>query len=294
MPYPSSAASIAGSVTLPPTACPPSATSLPIWPTVRDSYAFVLRRQRELARLALPWLLSALAVGAAGAALGHGEWTWTTARLLDWLGAMAVTVAWLRLASVGTPARWGAPLDRGVASLLLRSTLVTLLCLLPGGVLALLGSQLASSALPDAAGQVLGVVVLAGALLAAMYALMRLQLYVVAGALRVTSLSLADAWRMMRGHTARLVAVYLVVSLLGMLVGMVGIALGTGLLLSLLGPEAAQGFVLPSAGGRLSGPTLLIEALVRTLTYGLAALNATVLAALARHVLPTTIASSAQ
>jgi hypothetical protein len=120
---------------------------------------------------------------------------------------------------------------------------------------------------------------------------MRLQLYVVAGALRVAPLRLADAWRVMAGHTARLIAVYLSVSLLGIVVGMVGIALGAGLLVGLLGPEAAPGFVLPSEGGRLSAPSLLIEALVRTVGYGLAALNATVLAALARHVLPSAIAS---
>lgn len=283
--------SVAGAVASTPPVVPANAGRLPVWRTVHDSYAFVLRRQGALARLALPWLVAALAVGYGGARLGYAQPAWAAASLIHFLGSAALTVAWLRGAVEGRPAGWGAPLDAGVAALLLRSVLVGVLCLLPGAGVALLGGRLVAGVLPGNAGQVLGVVVLAGATLAILYALMRLQLYVVAGALRVASLGLADAWRVMGGHTARLIAVYLSVSLLGIVVGVVGIALGAGLLVGLLGPEATPGLVLPSEGGRLSGASLLIEALVRTVGYGLAALNATVLAILARHVLPTAIAS---
>lgn len=294
MPPQSSHASAAGAAIPTPASSPAAPGRLPVWRTVRDSYAFVLRRQGALARLAAPWLLAGLAVGYGGARLGQGELGWTAASLVDSLGGAALTVAWLRHATVDAPAGWGAPLDAGVASLLGRSLGVALLCLLPGAVLTLLGGRLVADILPGDAGRALAVVVMAAVGSAALYALLRLQLYVVAGALRFTSLDPAAAWRAMAGQTARLAAVYLAVSMLGIVVGTIGIALGAGLVLGLLGPGQAPSLVLPSDGGAASGPSLLIEALVRTLGYALAGLNATVLAALVRHVLPAAITSPPQ
>jgi hypothetical protein len=286
MHLPPSHASVAGGGRLTPPPLPAISRRLPIWPTVRDSYAFVLRRQGDLTRLAAPWLLASLAVGYGGARLGQAELAWAVANLVQWLGVSAVTVAWLRQATAAPATGWGAPLDAGVASFLLRSVLAAALCFLPSALVGLLTLHLAVAILPEAGAVLAGGVLLTGFLLAGGYALMRLQLWVVAGALPVTSLPLDEAWHRMAGNTARLIAVYLLVGVSALGIAGIGIALGAGLLVGFLGPEAAQDFVLPSEGGGLDGPSLLIEALARTVGYALAALNATVLAALARHVLP--------
>ncbi len=291
MPSLGSHASVAGA-TAP--AIPASSRRLPVWQTVRETYAFLLRQQGALARLAAPWLFMSLAVGIGGARLGQGELAWSAAGLIDWLGGMALTVAWLRLAVAGTPAGWCAPFNARVVSLLLRLGLVVALCALPGILVVLLSMHLLVAVLPrDLAEVVLGMV-LAAVVLAAGYAMLRLQLWVVAGALGVTSFSLLDTWEAMRGNTLRLAAAYVSVGALGWTIALIGIGLGVGLVVGLLGPESAQDLVLPSMGGRLTGPSLLVEAMVRAVVYGIAALYATVLAVAARHVLPTAIASPAQ
>lgn len=286
MPTPISRASQAGVADAPKPADRPPSAPLPIWRTVRHSYAFTLRHQRTLVRMALPWLVAALAVGYAGMRLGVAEPGWVAAGLVDGVGTSAVTVAWLRFASRGETVGWGAPLNRDVGSLVLRSFGVGLACLLPAMLLALGGSRLVASLIAGPPGQGLAFTLLALVGAGAGYAMIRLQPYVVAGALGHPQLTIGGAWRAMRGHTARLVAAYLLVIALALAAAVVGISLGAGVVAGLFDmPLADDVLKLPSEGGELEPAALIIEALVRTVGYGLASLNATMLATAVRHIM---------
>ncbi len=249
---------------------------LSIRTTVVDAYRFVLHHQGRLARMALPWMVAALALATLPprAGLGPAE-LWTgLGGLVDLLGVSAVGAAFVRRLRRGDP--WpplAAPLDgtalRYLAGGLLVGVLVGLAAVALGFVFMLVASLLRLLA-PAAAGLVAlpVVLLLVGTLLAVYGRLAPLPVVAVLGG----GFSPTAVWRRTRGHTLRILLIQLGVLVPLLAAGVAAAALFAGL-------AGAEEPVLPSEGGPLTPVGILADLALRSVGYAEAALTGTALAA---------------
>lgn len=267
------------------------ATKLPVFRLVGTSFGHVIARPGTLLRLSLGWI--ALSYGA-GLLLQHGlgmppPAAWGIANVLSSVGQMAVLVAWGRLLLLDErPTSWMAPFDRrafrvfwrGVGLTILVTVAIALIVAVSGGAAYLL----------DPSGRAINgiqhywlVPAVAGSVLA-MIAALRLYPFVIAPALDDRRMSLADAWRTTRRHTARLISISLLTTLALVLV------MGGGIFLAVLAVTdfgTVQGVLrLPSDGGPLEAGTLALDLVAWGAAYGFTAVLASLWTQIYHRLVP--------
>ncbi len=260
--------------------------ALSIRTTVVDAYRFVLHHQGRLARMALPWLLTAFAVATLPprAGLGPAE-AWTgAAGLVDLLGVSAVAAAFVRRLRRGDPwPRLAAPPDgatlRYLAGGLLVGVLVGLAAVALGSVFTVIAGLLGALAPPVAGILLIPVVPLLVAALLGVYGrLAPLPVVAVLGG----GFSPAAVWRRTRRRGLRILLIQL-----GVLVPLLAAAVVAAALLA--GLAGGDEPVLPSEGGPLTPVGILADLALRSVGYAEAALTGTALAAVELRLPPAPV-----
>ena len=220
---------------------------LPFLRLARHAHLDVLGNAGELAQAAGLWVLAAwvlTAIGNAGLAL--------VADFAASLGVSAVAVAWhRRLILAEQVRRPAAPLDARVGRYLLYTLMLTMVVVLPGIVALQLTFQTGAA---DAGPSLMGALIAIVAVVAGLYASMRLQLVFPGAAVADPRTSLGASWAATAGNGWRLCLGFLLTTIPVTLLG-TAMALGMGMLAA-----ATDSFVLTALSALLPIVTVFIQA----------------------------------